>query len=67
MFFCVYFFVPGHLRSVVCIYLIDGGSLIPRKMLDLVLLWISQLSGVWGLGEGAPLESWFVPNLVREF
>jgi len=31
---------------------------------DLVLLWISQISCVWGLADGGRLEGWFVPCLA---
>ena len=31
---------------------------------DLGLLWISQISCVWGLADGGRLESWFVPCLA---
>ena len=29
----------------------------------LVLLWVAQISCVWGLAEGGRLEGWFVPCL----
>ena len=34
-------------------------------MLTLVLLYIAQISAVWGLAVGARLETWFIPSLVR--